>query len=290
MSEANATTKLENFKIRRHCSGAFSLVELLVVISLISILLGILVPALSRGRAAARRTICQVRLKQWALAFEAYSSVNAGFYPHIDGRDRTERLSSNPTAEELANYYFGWVDVLPTFMNLKPWRDYALYKKPGIDTIFQCPSAKIIKGADYNYPYDRIGYFSYAMNSCLELDSDCWPPSYPHQDQTGRTNNMPSFLKAARIKRPTEVILLFDQLLDPKYGYNATTLNRSAGRHCGAYPREFSARHKKGRNGLGGFILFSDYHISWKKSVWKKDWPEDLEVPPGDDTNWFPYQ
>jgi len=283
-------TKAIFIRFRYDRASAFSLVEVLVVIFIISLLMGILTPTLSRCKALARQTICQSRLRQWGLAFEAYASANDGFYPHIDGRDRTERLSRNPTPEELANYYYGWVDVLPVFMNLKPWRDYALYNKPGVDTIFQCPSAKIINGSHYNYPYERVGYFSYAMNSCLELDSDCWPPSYPYlPDPSGRTNNMPSFLQTALIRNPSNVILMYDQLLDPKYGYNANILNRSAGKHCGAYPREFSVRHRRGKNGLGGFILFCDYHIEWKKSVWKENWPNDLEVPPGDDRNWYPY-
>ena len=271
--------------------NGFTLVELLVVVSIIALLLGILMPSLNRARKIAKQVICQSRLSQWALAFESYSSTNDSFYPHTDGRDRTERLSANPTSEELANYYYGWIDVLPSFMDLMPWRDYALYKKPGTNTIFQCPSAKIIKNANYKYPHERVGYFSYAMNSCLELDSDCRPPSYPYlPDSAGRINNMPSFLKTTLIRNPSEVILLYDQLVDPKYGYNATLLNRSAGRYCGAYPREFSVRHRKGKSGLGGLILFTDYHIEWKKSVWKEDWPDNLEVPPGDDRNWYPYQ
>ena len=273
-----------------HRIHAFTLIEVLVVIFIISLLMSILVPALRSCKSLAKQTVCQIRLKQWGIAFSAYAAENRGFYPHIDGRDRTERLPDNPTDEERADYYSGWMDVLPAFMDLKPWRDYALYKKPGADTLFQCPSAKIVKGANYNYPYERIGYFSYAMNSCLELDSGCWPPSYPHlPDPSGRINNMPSFLKTTLIRKPSGVILLYDQLLDPEFGYNTKLLNRSAGRYCGAYPREFSVRHRKGKNGLGGFILFSDYHIEWKKTVWKEHWPNDLEVPPGDDRNWYPY-
>lgn len=266
---------------------AFSLVELLVVISIISLLMSIILPALERSKSLAKQTICQSRLRQWGLAFEAYCTENNGFYPHIDGRDRTEIDPQTP--EEIADYYYGWVDVLPTFIGLKPWRDYALYNKPGTDTIFQCPSAIILNGANYNYPVDRVGYFSYAMNSCLELDDNCWPPNFPYTDPTGGTNNMPSFLNTAWIRFPSRVILLYDQLLDPALGYDGIRLNRSAGRYCGAYPREFSARHRKGNNGLGGSILFCDYHVEWKKSVWKEDWPDDLEVPPRNDTNWFPY-
>jgi len=270
--------------------NGFSILELLVVISIISLLLSILIPSLNKCRSLAKQTICNSRLRQWGMAFEAYSSANDNFYPHVDGRDRTEQLSANPTPEELANYYYGWIDVLPSYMDLKPWRDYTLYKKPGTSTMFQCPSAKIVKNADYKYSPERIGYFSYAMNSCLELDSDCRPPSYPNlPDPSGRINNMPSFLKATLIRNPSIVILLYDQLLDPEYGYNANALNRSAGRYCGAYPREFGIRHRKGKNGLGGFILFTDYHVEWKKSVWKEHWPNDLEVPPGDDKNWYPY-
>jgi prepilin-type N-terminal cleavage/methylation domain-containing protein len=273
--------------IRRADFCAFSLVEVLVVISIISLLMGIILPALEMSKSIAKQGVCQSRLRQWGLAFESYCTENNGFYPHIDGRDRTE---INPqTPEEIADYYYGWIDVLPTYLNLKPWRDYELYNKPGSDSIFQCPAAIILEGAHYNYPYKRIGYFSYAMNSCLELDDNCWPPNWPYTDPTGGTNNMPSFLDTTLIRFPSRVILLYDQLLDPRLGYNGTRLNRSAGRYCGAYPREFSARHRRGNNGLGGSILFCDYHVEWKKSVWKEDWPDDLEVPPRKDTNWFPY-
>ena len=121
-------------RIRCDLAGAFSLLELMVVISVTSLLLSILIPTLNRCRSLARQSVWQSLLKQWGLAIEAYSSENNGFYPHIDGRDRTE---INPqTPQDFADYYYGWVDVLPTFINLKPWRDYELYNKPGTDTIF----------------------------------------------------------------------------------------------------------------------------------------------------------
>ncbi|HEC01901.1 MAG TPA: prepilin-type N-terminal cleavage/methylation domain-containing protein, partial [Phycisphaerales bacterium] len=81
---------------------AFSLIEMLVVISIVSLLFGLILPALSRTRAIARQTICQGRLRQWGLAFEAYAVDHDGFYPHIDGRDRT--ASDPQTDAERADY------------------------------------------------------------------------------------------------------------------------------------------------------------------------------------------
>jgi len=100
---------------------------------------------------------------------------------------------------------------------------------------------------------------------------------------------MPSFLNTAKIRHPAGVVLLFDQLLDPGKGYGGGKLNRSAGRYCGSYPKAFSARHAKPGGLLGGSILYCDYHVEWIQTVWKSEWPDDLEVPPRDDLNWYPY-
>jgi prepilin-type N-terminal cleavage/methylation domain-containing protein len=264
-------------------AAAFSLIEILVVISIISLLLSITLPAFSRCRSLARQAMCQSQLKQWGLAFDIYSLNNNSFYPHTDGRDRCgdeEPISSTGKID----YYLGWVDVLPPLMDLQPWRDHKKYDYPAVGTIFQCPAAEIGQSSLYDYNPVRNGYFSYAMNSCLELDENCrWWQSQ------GCDKPMPSLLKTALITRTQQTALLFDQLLDPALGYDGKAINKSAGKYCGAYPREFSARHAKPGGVLGGFILYCDYHVEWKSSVWKSDWPADLYVPPRNDLDWFPY-
>jgi len=66
--------------MRKKESKAFTLIELLIVISIIALLMAILMPALGAARSGSRALACKSNLRQLVIANIGYATENDGFY------------------------------------------------------------------------------------------------------------------------------------------------------------------------------------------------------------------
>ena len=89
-------------KNRAKRSGGFTLIELLVVIAIIAILASLLVPALSGGKVAVRKSLCLSNQRQMALATQMYGDDNNGAFPKADPIDHTLWIKSMLTTRNFS--------------------------------------------------------------------------------------------------------------------------------------------------------------------------------------------
>ena len=138
--------------------NAFTLVELLVVISIIALLMGILMPALSRARKQARKIVCASKLRQLQLCASTYMVDNDGKFPFQDGRGYAGNdgvKAKDALDRDSGNWRENWIYSLVNYGKL-PKESYV------------CPEIKSLFKNEINDTVDKQGYyFSYTANGVL---------------------------------------------------------------------------------------------------------------------------
>ena len=94
-----------------HRARGFTLIELLVVIAIIALLIGILLPALGKARAAAQAAVCLSGNRQMGLAFNGYANDSRGWYPIVPLREGSSFWNAYYTGSPKNRYLDGQYTV-----------------------------------------------------------------------------------------------------------------------------------------------------------------------------------
>ena len=189
---------------RRQGSGSgFTLIELLVVISIIALLIGILLPALSAARKTAKTSACLSQLKQMGVATYGYAADYDAVLP----------LSQDSAGT------FNFSHLLANYMGVKgtSFSTQGNAAASGVRDIFFCPEALPNLGADTR------SFLTYSAHPRLFLRTPVqgYPP-------------LPNKVRVEDVLRASDVIMVFDgvQVFNDKntvwYGANAVNVDNGA--------------------------------------------------------------
>lgn len=162
---------------RRPGGRAFTLIELMVVVAIITLLVSIIIPSLATSRENVRSVLCRTNFTELSKAMLMYASAHGGFLPFED------RVKENLLPSEIYKErkdYLCWYDAVDKYLKTDK-------KNVGVKL---CPT--VARDA----PNSSEGY---RMNSKL-AETNWLSPYYLK----------PPFRKLDTLKSPLATVLLFD--------------------------------------------------------------------------------
>ncbi len=159
--------------MNRHARLGFTLVELLVVIGAITLLAGLLVPAIGMARRSSNATASQSNLKQWAAATINYSDVNKNRLPWEGAPGNGTSATSSMEANLLERSF--WANALAPLVGVTPYNKLVDQSAPTVESlpapksrsVWIDPGAEPDPSAPWEFAVGKTFYFNYVPNCRL---------------------------------------------------------------------------------------------------------------------------
>lgn len=196
--------------------NAISMIEVLVVMSIVIFMLALLVPSLSRAKESARRVQCSNNLRQWGFANRCYRDDHFDYFP-------TEGTTLAPHKP------YTWYNELPPYLDAPPYRDVAasgrpIHEFPALH-VWICPSKNLSR---LNKSGTGQNQYHYAMNKVLDGMDSAETPDFPERPAGHKDDP----IRASQFKDQSRTVFMFDvysNVPDGKQDDVATTFHRGVG-------------------------------------------------------------